>query len=232
MNYYDSSMLNYRMIDLTQPLSPDSPTWGGSCGFCLEIKKDYDKIFRVQQIKMHAGVGTHMDAPSHRFADGISIEAIQIENCIVQASVIDVSHKAHQDYEISLTDIEEYEQAYGPIVKTSLVIGFTGWSRFWTEPTRYRNQDDSGQMHFPAFSKQAAKYLLDKDVAGIAIDTLSPDCLNLDYPVHALFLGADKYIIENVGDCSKLPVAGSYVIALPLRACGCTECPIRMVGLY
>jgi len=86
-------------------------------------------------------------------------------------------------------------------------------------------------MHFPAFSSSAAAFLLKRGVAGIAIDTLSPDCLDQTFPVHEMILGAGKYIIENVADCAGLPERGAYVIALPLRAHDATESPIRLVGL-
>lgn len=221
----------FKIIDLTHPLSLDVPTWSGSCGFCLEIKKDYEKIFRVQQIKMHAGIGTHMDAPSHRFQEGISIADIPLEQLIVPACVIDVSQKADPDYEISVEDIEHYEITYGTIPKHSLVIGYTGWDRFWTNKEAYRNLDETGRMHFPAFSANAAKLLLQKDVAGIAIDTFSPDCLDFSFPVHQLILGAEKYIIENIANASQLPAKGSYVIALPLRIEEGTESPIRIIAL-
>ena len=55
---------HFKVVDLTHPLCSSVPTWNGSCGFCLETKKDYDQVFRVEEMKMHAGVGTHMDAPS------------------------------------------------------------------------------------------------------------------------------------------------------------------------
>ena len=58
-------------------------------------------------------------------------------------------------------------------------------------------------MHFPAFSAASAELLLKRNVAGIAIDTLSPDCLDPDFTVHTLILGAGKYIIENIADCSQ-----------------------------
>lgn len=222
---------NLKFIDLTHSLTESSPTWNGSCGFCAEVKKDYDQMFKVQQIKMHAGVGTHMDAPSHRFEGGSSIEDIPLENLIVPLCVIDVSKKAHADYEISLHDIEEYENSYGTIPKNSLVIGYTGWSRFWSESDKYRNIDSANQMHFPAFSKEAALALLHRDVAGIGIDVLSPDCLDQEYPVHKILLGAGKYIIENVADCSLVPRSGAYAIALPIKAKGCTEAPIRLVAV-
>lgn len=221
----------FTLIELTHVLTSESPTWNGSCGFHLEIKKDYDQTFRVQQIKMHAGIGTHMDAPSHCNPDGRSIAEIPLEQFILPACVIDVSLKAGADYEISVEDIENHERKHGIIPQGSLVLGHTGWSRFWAYPSAYRNVDETGQMHFPAFSRQAAAYLLTRDIAALAIDTLSPDCLDRTFPVHQMILGAGKYIIENVADCAALPERGAYVIALPLRAHDATESPIRLIGI-
>jgi kynurenine formamidase len=223
---------NFKIVDLTHLLSPQAPTWNGSCGFCLEIKKDYDRMFRVQQMKMHCGVGTHMDAPSHCIPGGSSIADISLQQLIVPACVIDVSARAHADYEVSVQDIEGYEASYGQIPQNSLVIAYTGWGCFWSQPEAYRNVDGGGQMHFPAFSAQAVEILLKRDIAGIAIDTLSPDCLDQAYPVHKLILGAGKYIIENIANCQQMPPKGGYVIALPLRAEAATEFPIRIVGLF
>lgn len=222
---------NFKVVDLTQPLHPHAPTWNGSCGFCLEIKKDYDRMFRVQQLKMHAGVGTHMDAPSHRIQGGASITEIPLEQLILPACVIDVSEHAGPGYEISVGDLEEHEKVHEQIPENSLVIGFTGWGRFWSDAKAYRNADAHGSMHFPAFSARAAEFLLKRKIAGIAIDTLSPDCADSTFPVHQLILGAGRYIIENVADCSRMPPRGAYVIVLPLRAEGCTESPVRMIGL-
>ncbi len=222
---------NLKIVDLTHPLSSDIPTWNGSCGFCLEIKKDYDQMFRVQQVKMHAGVGTHMDAPSHRIQGGLSIADIPVEQLIVPLCVIDVSKKAGPDYELSHQDILDHEAAYGVIPPDALVIGFTGWSRFWATPDAYRNVDQNGQMHFPAFSAESVKFLIERKIAGIGIDTLSPDCGNPDFPVHQIVLGAGKYIIENVADCSQIPPRGSYAVALPIRAENGTEAPIRLIAL-
>jgi kynurenine formamidase len=219
----------YKLLDLTHPLSPTMPTWNGSCGFSLDIKKDYDKLFRVQQIKMHAGIGTHMDAPSHRFEGGMSIADIPLEQLITPISLIDVSKRAGADYEVSVEDIEDYERNHGLIPKNALVVAYTGWSRFWTDTKAYRNVGEDGNMHFPAFSARAAEFLLKRDIAGIAIDTLSPDCRDRDFTVHKLILGTGKYIIENIANASHIPSQGSFAIALPLRAEEATEAPIRIV---
>lgn len=66
----------FTLVDLTHTLAPDIPSWSGTCGFRHEVKLDYADCkedtpfsvkFRVQQIKMHAGIGTHMDAPAPAF---------------------------------------------------------------------------------------------------------------------------------------------------------------------
>ncbi|HEY4832630.1 MAG TPA: cyclase family protein [Waddliaceae bacterium] len=222
---------HFKIVDLTQPLSENVPSWNGTCGFCLEIIKDYDQMFRVQQMKLHAGIGTHMDAPSHRIQDGISIADIPVEQLIVPICMIDVSDKAEANYEISVQDIQDHEAKHGLIPSNALVIAYTGWGRFWMNADAYRNMDANGQMHFPAFSAESAEFLLKRNISGIAIDTLSPDCLDPDFTVHKLILGAGKYIIENVGDCLQLPAKGSYAIALPLRVENSTESPIRIIAL-
>jgi kynurenine formamidase len=221
----------FDLIDLTQTLTPEIPSWNGSCGYQVEIKKDYDRVFRVNQVKMHAGIGTHIDAPSHRFREGLDIADMPIQQFFAPVCVIDVRGQADADYEISHQDVKNYETLYGTIPPGAFVIGHTGWNRFWNTPEAYRNPDSTGQMHFPAFSSQAAELLLQRRVVGIGIDTLSPDCLNQDFPVHRLFLGEGKYIIENLPDCSLLPIQGAYIMALPIKAACCSEAPARVIGL-
>lgn len=203
------------------------PTWEGGCGFCLETTQD-DETFRLQHITMQAGVGTHMDAPSHLFPNTLSIDEIPLENLISPICVIDVSKQATADYTISTNDIRTYETAYGRI--QGLVIGYTGWDRFWPNPEAYRNVDSQGQRRFPSFSKEAAELLLSREIAGIAIDTLSPDC-NPHFPVHRLILGAGKYIIENIANASLLPPKGAHALSLPLFIQGGSEAPTRVLGL-
>ncbi len=184
-------LTHYRLVDLSHSLHEGVPTWSGGCGFRLEIKLDYEKGLRVQSIKSHAGVGTHMDAPSHFIPGGKNIGEMGIENFFVPACVLDLRHKRDPLLFVLPEDIESYEMRYGPIPKNALVIARTGWEEFWAEPLRYRNPDSTGKMRFPGFSKEAAEVLVHKKIAGIGIDTLSPDGSNPDaFPVHTTILGA------------------------------------------
>lgn len=212
-----------RLIDLTHRLHPAIPTWSGSCGFCLEVKRDYDKTFRVQQMKMHAGIGTHMDAPSHRFEGGLSIADIPLERLFAPIALLNVSAWAGDDYLLSCKEIEDYETLHGKIEPNSLAIVYTGWSRFWSDPATYRKAA-------PAVSEAAARMLLGRDIAGLAIDTLTPDRRDSDFPVHRVLLGAGKYIIENIASCEGLPPKGGLAIALPIAAEGASEAPIRLIA--
>lgn len=225
-------LTNYRLVDLTHTLHEGVPTWSGGCGFRLEVKLDYEKGLRVQSIKSHAGVGTHMDAPSHFIPGGENIGEMKLENFFIPACVLDLRHKMDPLLFVLPEDIVAYEAHYGPIPKNALVIARTGWEEFWSEPLRYRNPDPLGKMHFPGFSKEAAEMLVQKKIAGIGIDTLSPDGSNTEtFPVHKAILGAGKYILENLAHLSQIPARGAYAVCLPPKFKDATEANLRVGAL-
>lgn len=113
---------HFKVIDLTHPLYSSMPTWNGSCGFFLETKEDYDQVFRVQEMKMHAGVGTHMDAPAHRIQGGLFISDISLEQLVVPICVSNVSERAEADYEVSVKDVEDYEKTHGLLAEILLLL--------------------------------------------------------------------------------------------------------------
>lgn len=225
----------YRPIDLSHPLHPDIPTWSGGCGFKLEVKLDYPQGVRVQSLKCHAGVGTHIDAPNHFIEGSWDIAEIPLENLIVPLQVLDIRKKMDPDFFLEPQDILEFEKAHGKVKEGSAFFLLTGWSQFWQDPDKYRNPDKSGRMHFPGFSKEAALLLLERGVVGIGIDSLSPDGSNngpgVEFPVHIAMLGSKRYIIENLFSLEKVPATGSFVIALPPRSCSATESQARVLAL-
>jgi kynurenine formamidase len=175
---------------------------------------------------MHAGIGTHMDAPSHCIPGGIGIDQIPLEQLLVPCVVIDVSAQAFDQYQVSVDEILAFEQRHGKIPEHALVIFYTGWEKFWHDPEKYRND-----YHFPCLSKEVAQWLLDRNVAGMGIDTLSPDRPETGFWVHQLLLGAGKYIIENVANAKSVPATGAYSLALPIKAKDATEAPMRLVAI-
>lgn len=221
----------YAIVDLTHTLSPTTPSWSGGCGFEHEIKRDYKDCtsavkFRVQQIKMHAGIGTHIDAPAHCIEEGKTVDQLNIAKLVVPCVVIDVSYDIHERYSLSPEAIQKFEATHGEIKEGAFVMIRTGWERFWYQPDKYRN------MHiFPSISREAALVLVSRGIVGIGIDTLSPDRPEDGFPVHQLILGTGRYIIENAAHLDQMPPTGAFIVALPIKAEGATEAPVRLIGL-
>lgn len=220
-----------QLIDLTHALSKETPTWDGGCGFHHHIKTDYhdcdtDTKFRVYKIEMNAGIGTHMDAPAHCFSNGKTIADIDLNELFVPCVVIDIPQDAAEDYALLPQDIIHFEKRYKKIEKNSFVIARTGWGKYWHDPIKYRNN-----LSFPSISKEAAEMLMEKEIVGIGIDTLSPDIPANGFPVHNCVLGAGKYIIENIANAELLPATGSIICAMPIKIKDGTEAPIRLVGI-
>ena len=221
----------YDIVDLTHSLHPEIPTWDESCGFEHAIDHDYDPNeickFRIHKLNFKkASVGTHMDAPAHCVPGGITIDQLPLSDLIAPCALIDVSGFSHENYSVSLKDIETYENKYGLIESGSFVMIRTGWEKFWQTPEKYHNNHI-----YPFIGAEAAEFLLKRNVVGIGIDTLSPDRPEDNFPIHRLFLGAGKYIVENAANLVSLPPSGSFIMALPIKLKDGSEAPIRLVGL-
>lgn len=221
----------FELIELTHVLTKDSPCWEGGCGFAHETLSDYsddttEVTFKVQTLRMHAGIGTHIDAPAHCIPNGKTIDALQLNELLAPCVVIDVSPIAHPTFSLSVNDITRFENNYGLIAKGTFVIVYTGWDEYWPTAEKYRNN-----LIFPSVSKEVAMLLLKRDIIGLGIDTLSPDTADSGYPVHQAMLSAGKYLIENIANAKAMPPVGGFTLALPIRIKDITEAPTRFIGL-
>ena len=87
-------------------------------------------------------------------------------------------------------------------------------------------------MHFPGFHSEAAQYLLEKDVRGIMVDTLSLDYgPSEDFAVHFSWLPANRWGIECVANLGELPESGSTVIVGGPKIAGASGGPSRVLAL-
>lgn len=217
---------HFKLIDLTHTLSSSIPTWDGAKAFELNKKEEC--------IWMKTSAGTHMDAPSMKAdfglsANGSSIEDLPLQQLFAPCIVLDVSKKAHAHYQISETDILEFEQTHGRIAPHSLVIAHTGWDKNWAKKEAYRHANASGIACGPTFSVEAIKILLSRHIVGIGMDCFGPDPFDSDFPVHKLLFEANKYILENLTNCHLLPPKGAFSLALPIKING-QEAPARVIA--
>jgi len=225
-----------RVIDLSYAISDKMVPWpGDSKAFEAKTNATVEKEgYFTRSFWMLEHYGTHMDAPAHFPPGTTTVDKIAPEKFFGPAVVLDVTKEAERDpdYQLSAKDLFTWEQKHGNIPEGAIVILRTGWSARWPDVARYRNQDVNGKMHFPGFSVEAAKILLQRKVSGLGCDTLSIDTGNSpDFPVHHLVLGAGVYQLENLADLSGLPEAGAFLIAAPIKLEGGSGGAVRVFAL-
>src|SRR5262249_11233046 len=84
------------VLDLTHPLSPAFPIWPSATNFPVKVTntatltKDGYYANKWELVEHH---GTHLDAPAHFAARGVTAERLEAASLIVPAAVIDLREK-------------------------------------------------------------------------------------------------------------------------------------------
>lgn len=212
-----------RVIDLTHEMHEDMTYWPGGVPFAKERLLDYgDHGYRLHRFVVGENTGTHVDAPVHFVEGGAGIAEIPLEDLMVPVVVVDVQDQVAQDpdYLITAADLEAFEAEHGEIPAGALVIANTGWHEKFGDLEQYAGMDDAEVLHFPGYHPDAAELLIERDVAGVGIDTLSLDHgPSKDFAFHHAMLGAGKYQIENLANLDAMPPTGATVVigVLPVR---------------
>jgi kynurenine formamidase len=181
------------------------------------------------------GFGTRIDAPA-RFAHGLwTVDQIPTERLIAPLVVLDVTAniEGNPDYQISVGDIAKWESVHSQIPLGAVVITRTGWGSRWNSIKDYRNVDAKGIMHFPGYSVDAAKFLVEgRRALGLGIDTLSVDHgSSRDFAVRQYTLAHSVYELENVANLNRAPASGGTVVVAPDKVESGSGGPVRVLVL-
>ncbi len=225
------------VIDLTHDLSEKAPNWEGTekSPFEATTLRTFEKDgYFSRRICLPEHFATHLDAPAHFSKTGWTVDQIPVSHFIAPLFVLDVTAQSDKnvDYAITPADVAAFEKKHGRIPPDSVVFARTGWSKHWDSMKDYRNADAKGVMHFPGFSLEAAKLLVERRVVGLGIDTLSIDIgASPDYPAHRYVLPHNIYQVENVDDLSAIPATGAMVIIAPAKLEGGSGGPVRVLAI-
>ena len=230
---------NFRtVVDLTHALGADTPSYEATEKPAFQARTLFTvekNGYFLREITMSEHLGTHIDAPAH-FAKGLwTVDQIPAERLIAPLAVIDVRQQVagNADYQISVDDLGAWEKAHGQIPQGAVVIARTGWETRWKSAQNYRNADAKGVLHFPGYSQEAARFLVEgRNAIGLGIDTLSIDYgPSKDYPVHKYTLSHSLYHLENVGHLDQVPASGATVVVAPIKLEGGSGGPVRILAL-
>ena len=227
---------NTRVLDLSYAINDKLVPWPGDAKFFeAKVNATIEKNgYFTRSFWMLEHYGTHLDAPAHFPAGKATVDQIPVRQLFGLAVVIDVRAEGAKDadYLVPVSRIADWEQRHGRIPEGAIVLLRTGWASRWPDVQKYRNQDATGKMHFPGFSTEVAKILIERKVSGLGCDTLSIDYgASSDFAVHHLSLGAGLYHLENLSDLSELPEAGAFLIVAPIKLEGGSGGAVRVFAL-
>ena len=225
-----------RVIDLTHPLSADFPVYPGYTPFSAIVTSTIDGIGSLsRQVMMEEHVGTHVDAPAHFIVDGDDVNLIPPDRLVAPLAVIDISGLAQttDDATVTVDDLLAWEDDHGEFPPGAFVAMRSGWDERATDPDAFLNIGSDGLLHFPAWSPDAAAFLVEeRDIVGIGVDTISLDnTTSPTFEAHRALLGAGCYGVENLAGLGEVPAAGGTIFVGAPRFVGGSGGPARVLAL-
>ena len=232
------------LIDLTHSFDTTTIYWPTAEGFQLhEDAKGWQEggyYYESNSFESSEHGGTHLDAPVH-FAEGKwANHEIPLDRLIGDGIVVDVSDKVadNRDYQISVSDLQEWEAVNGQIPDDAIVLLKTGFGRYWPNRDQYLGTDLRGaegvsQLHFPGLAPEAARWLRDtRSIRAVGIDTASIDYgQSSDYVSHQELFADNIPVFENVANLEALPANGFTIVALPMKIYGGSGGPLRIIAM-
>lgn len=199
-------------IDISTPIRSDMVVWPGDTPVRVEQTMSLDRgdPFNLTVLGMTAHTGTHVDAPRHFLADGVSMEHMPLDQLMGPALVIDVD----DPQAVRARNVPDN------LAPGARVIFKTRNSREYLTRTEFVEE-------FVYVSEEAALKLAAARVRMVGVDYLSVGGFRNDLrETHVALLGAGIYVIEGLVLTHIEP--GSYeLVCLPLLIPGSDGSPAR-----
>jgi len=239
-----------RVVDLTQPLSPQTPLlplppqWPNTPAFRIWEISRYDErgpAWYWNGFETGEHTGTHFDAPIHwvtgKDLPDNCVDTIPARKFIGPACVLDVTAEvaADPDFLLTVPRIERWESEHGRIPAGAWFLLRTGWSKR-SDPRDFINLRDDGP-HTPGFVKECSQFLAhQRDVLGVGVETVGTDAgraatFDPPFPNHCVMHGSGRFGLAGLCNLDQLPASGAVVIAAPLKIVKGSGSPLRVIAI-
>jgi arylformamidase len=206
---------NAGWIDISVPLHNGMAHWPDDPKFEIELAKSIGRgdVCNVSRVCTSVHIGTHMDAPYHFFKNGIGIDQAPLEAVVGPCRVIPV----HDPAAIKPADLVDKNLRPGERVL------------FKTRNSQRAWKTDAFVQDFVYLSKEAAQFLVDRQVQTVGVDYLSVGGFFKDgLETHQILLSATVWIIEGL-DLSAVEPGAYDLICLPIKLQGRDGAPARAI---
>ncbi len=206
-----------RVIDLTHSIHPSMTVYPGTAP--PELIPQSDILidgFLETRLVLTSHTGTHIDAPAHMIAGGLTLDRIPAEKFIGYGWVCDVSGLKK--------DKITREDLVLPAEEIDFLLFYSGWDRKWDTPGYFEG--------YPVLSEEAVRWLKDHTLKGIGFDMISADPAGAgDYEVHTSLLRKNFILIENLKNLDQLIGRRFLLSCLPLNLKNGDGSPVRAVAV-
>ena len=165
--------------------------------------------FQIGRIDMVGNTGTYVDAPFHRYEDGLDLAELPLDRLA--------------DLDARTVRVDPTRRAIGADafrrldLKGRAVLVHTGWSSRWRTPDYGRDN--------PHLTAEAAAHLAESGVVFVAIDSVNIDAMeDTRRPAHSILLARGIPIGEHFTNLAALPDDGFCLHAAPVK--------VRRVGTF
>jgi arylformamidase len=212
-------------IDLSHTVEDGMSTYPGLPGpiVCDYISRERSRTiyapgteFQIGVVTLCSNTGTYVDAPFHRYPDGIDLSELPLDRLAdLDAVVVDAAEGARP------IDADAFERLD---VGGRAVLVRTGWQRYWRTPAYVTGH--------PFLTEAAARQLVSAGALLVGIDSLNiDDTATGERPVHSTLLAAGIPICEHLADLAPLPTSGFRFSAVPVPVKGMGTFPVRAYAM-
>lgn len=172
--------------------------------------------FYLGKVEMAGNTGTYVDAPFHRYRDGVDLAGLPLERLAdLPGVVLDCSGQAERALTVDWS---------GRDVHGAAVLVRTGWDRRWGMPAYW----EPG----PYLDEATVRRLLDAAPALVGVDFWNVDDTDdPKRPAHSLLLGAGIPIVEHLCNLRAVPETGFRFFAPPVPLRGGASFPVRAFAI-
>jgi kynurenine formamidase len=208
-----------KIIDLSHTINDSITVFNEAERPNIQVASTHQKDgYAQKRFTMYSHNSTHVDAPYHIIPGGKTLDQFTTDKFYGPGLIID---SREFDEIIKIEDLEPYADALRGV---DFLILMTGWYLKWNGP-EYR-------INFPVLSAEAAEWLIQFDLKGIGLDTISIDEVSSkELPVHHIILGNNLIIIENLTNLEELIGKKFTFSCFPLKFEEADGSPVRAVGI-
>lgn len=201
-----------KLYDISMPISTDMPVFKNESSRkpeLIPVKSIDENQVVIHKILLDLHSGTHIDAPSHYFKEGKTIDQLSMTKEVTKCRVID------------LTSVEDR------ICEVDLIKHHIQNGEFVLLKTK-NSSDNVFNPEFVYLTEEGARYLIQQGVKGVGIDAMTIERNQPNHETHKLLLEKEIMIIEGLRLANVM--AGDYsMVALPINIVGAEAAPTRVL---